>query len=139
MARVEGKSTSLKARKHKAIWLRLGGAAALLGYLVLLFNAYVHVGLETHEHAEAVHAAHHEAEPDHDHQHSPHPATDHNPDVSTPALGKAEQLLAHDSVTAVALIVAPVEEAEPGFSRVKDKPKHPPPRLPEQPRSPPVA
>jgi hypothetical protein len=112
---------------------------ALMAYLVLLFYAHVHVVLEAHEHGDAVHAEHHEPDSDHDHDHAPHPAGDHNLAASTPALGKAEQLLAHDLVLVAELVLAPVEEAEPGFGWIEDRPKHPPPRLPEQPRSPPVA
>ena len=123
------------------MWLRLGGAVALMAYLVLLFYAHVHVVLEAHEHAEASHAQHHEPDSDHDHdgdhEHAPHPAADHSLVASTPALGKAEQLLAHDLVPVVEFVLAPVEEAESVFAWIEDRPKHPPPRLPEQPRSPP--
>lgn len=125
------------------MWLRLGGAVALMAYLVLLFYAHVHVVLEAHEHGGAVHAEHHQPDSDHDHdgnhEHAPHPAADHSLAASTPALGKTEQLLAHDLVVVVELDLAPVEEAEPGCGWIDDRPKPPLPRLPEQPRSPPIA
>lgn len=131
----------MKTRKHKAIGLRLGGAVALIGYLALLFFAHVHVMVEAH-HGESVHVDHHELDSDHDHdgdhEHAPHPATDHSLAASTSALGKVEQLLAHDLVMVAELVLAPVEEAGLGFASIEDRPKHPPPRLPEQPRSPPI-
>jgi hypothetical protein len=133
----------VRTRKHKATWLRLAGAVALVAYLVLLFYAHVHVVLEAHEHAEAAHAQRHEPDSDNnhdgDHEHAPHAAADHSVVASTPALGKAKQLLAHDLVAVVELVLAPVEQAESRLGWIKDTPKHPPPRLPEQPRSPPVA
>jgi hypothetical protein len=135
-----GAGLTVRTRKHKAVWLRFGAAVALLGYLVLLFYAHVHVMLETHEHGEA-HAEHHDPDSNHDHEHdhAPHPADDHNLAASTPALGKAEQVLVHDLVLVVELVLAPAEVAEPPFGWIEDRPKHPPPRLPEQPRSPPPA
>src|SRR5687768_7826076 len=109
-----------------------------MAYLVLLFYAHVHVVLEAHEHGEAAHAEHHEPDSDHDdHDHSPHSASDHSLVASTSALGKAEQLVVPDLVTVGELVLAPVEEVEPDFAWIDDRPKHPPPRLPEQPRSPP--
>jgi hypothetical protein len=131
----------VRTRKQKAIWLQLGGAVALIGYLVLLFYAHVHVVLEAHEHGEAVHAEHHDsdADSDHDHDHAPHPASDHSLAASIPALGKVGQLFVHLLITVAELVLAPVEEAELGFGWIEDRPKHPPPRLPEQPRSPPLA
>lgn len=112
---------------------------ALIGYLVLLFYAQVHTVLEAHEHGGAIHAEHHEPHSEDNHEHAPHPATDHDLAASTPAAGKAEQFLVHDLATVVELVLAPIEKAEAGFAWIEDKPKHPPPRLPEQPRSPPFA
>jgi hypothetical protein len=133
----------VRTKEQRAIGLRLGGAVALIVYLVLLFYAHVHVVLEAHEHGEAAHGEQHEPDSNHhhdgDHEHAPHPAADHGLAALTPALGKAEQLLVHDLVTVIELVLAPVEEAEPRFGWIEDKPKHPPPRLPGQPRSPPLA
>src|SRR5688572_15418484 len=111
---------------------------ALAAYLVLLFSAHVHVVLEAHEHGvESAHTEHH----DHDspHNHAPHPVADHQIDDATAGLGKAEQLLVHDLVLLAELVLAPIGEPSPSFEWMEDRPKHPPPRLPEQPRSPPVA
>jgi hypothetical protein len=131
----------VRTKDFRAVWLRLGGGIALVSYLALLFYAHVHVVLEAHEHgAEAAHAEHHEPDSDHDHddEHNPHSADDHSLAASTAALGKAEQLLVHDLVTVAELVPAPVEESSLAFGWIEDIPKHPPPRLPEQPRSPPL-
>lgn len=111
---------------------------AFAAYLVLLFYAHVHVVLERHEHGtEFARAEHHDHDSDHDH--SPHPAADHHIDDATACLGNAGQLLVHNLVTVAELVLAPIEEASPGFGWIEDRPKHPPPRSPEQPRSPPLA
>ena len=130
----------MRAREQRAVWLRWRGGIALLSYLVLLFYAHVHVVLEAHEHgAESAHAEHHEHDSDHAHEHDTHPAADHSLAASTPGVGKAEPLLVHDLVSAVETVFAPVEKASPVLGWIEGIPKHPPPRLPEQPRSPPIA
>jgi hypothetical protein len=109
---------------------------ALAAYLVLLFYAHVHIALELHEHgAESAHTEQHEHDPDHDH--SPHSADDHQLADSTAGLAKTEQLLIYDLGTVAELVLAPIEESSPVVGWIEDRPKHPPPRLPEQPRSPP--
>jgi hypothetical protein len=116
----------------------VSSALALFAYVFLLFYSQIHLALEAHEHGqEASHAEEHDH--DSDHHHSPHPAADHSLTASTPCLGKAEQLLIHDLVTVAVLVIAPTQPELPVGSWNEDIPKHPPPRLPEQPRSPPVS
>ena len=110
---------------------------ALAAYLVLLFYAHMHLALEAHEHGtERDHAGHHEH--DSDHEHAPHPAAEHSLAESTACLGKAEQFLIHDFVRVAELVLAPIEEPSAVAGWIEDRPKHPPPRRPEQPRSPPL-
>lgn len=128
----------VRTKEHKAVLLRWRGVIALAAYLVLLFCAHVHVVLEAHEHGvKSGHAEEHEHDSDHDH--SPHPADDHSLTATVPCLDKGEQFLVHDLVMVAEFVLAPVERSSPDLGWIEDKPKHPPPRLPEQPRSPPLA
>jgi hypothetical protein len=150
---------NLRTLFQRAIWLRIGGAGALLGYSVLLFFAHVHVALESHAHHHTIHAHHHHsvaspvdhhheyAGPDHDQHepepshhgadHKPHPVGDHNLEESTAVL-RIDALLVHDFTPLAVLVTASDDPALPGVFWTHDPPKHPPPRRPEQPRSPPL-
>jgi hypothetical protein len=126
----------VKTRNQQRLWPRLSSALALVAYLALLFYSHAHLALEAHEHGwKAAHAAEHDHDSD-DH-HSPHPAADHDVATATPCLGKADQFVVHDLVTVAVLVIAPTQPDLPVGSWSEDIPKHPPPRLPEQPRSPP--
>ena len=128
----------MRTSEHKTVWPRLAGAMALAAYLVLLSHAHTHVALELHALGNEV--AHTEPHAHgSDHEHLPHPVTDHELADSPACLAQAEQLVVHDFINAANLVPAPGEEAPVIGAWIEDKPKHPPPRLPEQPRSPPTA
>jgi len=126
----------LKRKNEQRLWPRLNSALALVAYLALLFYSHVHLALEAHEHgSEAARASEHDHDSD-DH-HPPHSASEHDVGTATPCLGKVDQFLVHDLVTVTAIVIAPTRPALAVGSWCEDIPKHPPPRLPEQPRSPP--
>jgi hypothetical protein len=117
----------------------LGSALALIVYLTLLFYSHVHVALEAHHGAESSHAAADDSEHHHhsDDPHSPHSAADHEMATAAPFLGKTDPSIVHDVATFAIRALASLEPALAGGDWTDDRPKHPPPRRPEQPRSPP--
>ncbi len=131
----------LKRKNEQRWWPRLSSALALIVYLALLLYSHAHLALEAHEHgSDAAHVSEH----DHnhasdDHHHSPHSASDHDVAAGTPCLGKADQFVVHDLISGAVLVLTPTTPALPVGNWNEDIPKHPPPRLPEQPRSPPAS
>lgn len=117
---------------------RWRGAVALAAYLVLLFYAHVHVALEDHHH-DPVPAKTMTTETPPDDGHTPHPATDHQIEVSMArAAGDVFDFALHAPPITSEPIFVLVEVPQLSGPWPNDKPEHPPPRLPEQPRSPPL-
>jgi hypothetical protein len=117
----------------------LGSALALIAYLTLLFYSHVHLALEAHHGAESSHAAAHDSEHNHhsDDHHSRHSAADHEMAAAAPFLGKVDPFVVHHFATIAIFGLAPTEPTHAAGNWTDDRPKHPPPRRPEQPRSPP--
>ena len=136
IGRSKGTGLELRTRTHERWWSRLSSALTLVAYLVLLGYSHLHLALEAHEHGSpAEHASEHAH--DSDEEHEPHSAAEHSMAASPPCLGKAEQFIVSDLVTvAVAVVIRPLAGSFVG-SWIVDLPRHPPPRLLEQPRSPP--
>lgn len=117
------------------------GAFALVAYLAVLIYAHVHIALEPHHHH---HDASHpvvaatESSSHEDHDHTPHSAADHQLDASIAPLSFAVDLVVYAPDVSSEIRVDRVDGPLLPATILDDKPEHPPPRVPGQPRSPPI-